>query len=169
MKYYVKYGIIISDESFLLRFIYRKQTTTKNALLRKEEKNMAKIVRYNGETMSYYGCSEPTELVVGKEYEVISANDRGWQTDYTLKGVKGHFNSVWFDDVNSKNTAKTFMALAHTVPVVGERCKCSKLKFVNGQPKLIGWNTSTVNEVSDMGNNIYRVITHNSTYIVQVG
>ena len=98
---------------------------------------MAKIVRYNGGTMSYYGCSEHTELVVGKEYEVISANDRGWQTDYILKGVKGYFNSVWFDDVNLKNTAKTFMALAHTVPVVGERCKCSKLEFVNGQLKLI--------------------------------
>lgn len=129
---------------------------------------MAKIVCYNGGTLSYYGCSEPTELVVGKEYEVISANDRGWQTDYTLKGVKGYFNSVWFDDVNSKNTAKTFMALAHTVPVVGERCKCFKLEFVNGQPKLIAWHTSTVNEVFYIGNNIYRVITHDSTYIVQV-
>ena len=32
---------------------------------------MAKIVRYNGGTESYYGCSEPTELVIGKEYEVI--------------------------------------------------------------------------------------------------
>ena len=40
---------------------------------------MAKIVRYNGGTMSYYGCSEPTELVIGKTYEVISENDRGWQ------------------------------------------------------------------------------------------
>lgn len=133
----------------------------------KEEKIMSKIVRYNGRTMSYYGCSEPTELVVGKEYQVISVNDRGFQTDYTLNGVNGNFNSVWFDDVS--NTAKTFMALAHTIPVVGERCKCSKLEFVNGQPKLICWNTSTVKEVSDMGNNIYRVTTRNSTYIVQVG
>lgn len=129
---------------------------------------MAKIVRYNGGTMSYYGCSEPTELIVGKEYEVISANDRGWQTDYCLKGVKGYFNSVWFDNVNSE-TEKTFMALAHTVPIVGERYDCSKLEFVNGQPKLIGWSTSVVKEISDMGNNIYRVTTCNSTYIVQVG
>ena len=37
LQYYVKYDIIISDEQFLLRFISRKQTT-KNALLRKEEK-----------------------------------------------------------------------------------------------------------------------------------
>lgn len=129
---------------------------------------MAKIVRYNGGTMSYYGCSEPTELIVGKEYEVISANDRGWQTDYTLKGVKGYFNSVWFDNVNSA-TENTFMALARTVPIVGERYECSKLEFVNGQPKLIGWSTSVVKKISDMGNNIYRVTTCNSTYIVQVG
>ena len=50
---------------------------------------MAKIVRYNGGTQSYYGCTEPNALVVGKEYEVIAAKDRGWQTDYTLKGVSG--------------------------------------------------------------------------------
>lgn len=37
LQYYVKYGIITNDGSFLLRFICRKQTT-KNALLRKEEK-----------------------------------------------------------------------------------------------------------------------------------
>lgn len=129
---------------------------------------MAKIVRYNGGTMSYYGCSEPTELVIGKTYEVISENDRGWQTDYTLKGVKGHFNSVWFDDVNSA-TEKTFIAIAHNVPVVGKRYECAKLEFVKGQPKLISWSTSIVKAVSNMENNIYQVTTRNSTYIVKVG
>ena len=127
---------------------------------------MAKIVRYNGGNESYYGCSEPTELVIGKEYEVISENVRSCQTDYTLKGVKVYFNSVWFDEVE---LGKVFMALARAIPVVGERYKCSKVEFVNGKPKLIGWNTSTVREVSDMGNSIYQVITCNSTYIVQVG
>ena len=41
---------------------------------------MAKKVRYNGGTQSYYGCSDPTNLVVGKEYEVVLSRDRGWQT-----------------------------------------------------------------------------------------
>lgn len=127
---------------------------------------MAKIVRYNGGTLSYYSCSEPTELICGKEYKVITENDRGWQTDYTLEGVKGHFNSCWFDEVYYD---KTFMALAHTIPTVGKKCECSKLEFVNGQPKLIGWRTSTVKEVLDMGNNIYKVTTCNNVYIVQVG
>lgn len=129
---------------------------------------MVKIVRYNGGTMSYYGCSEPTELVVGKKYVVISEDVRNCQTNYTLKGVNGYFNSVWFDDVDSVNTEKTFIALAHTIPVVGEKCKCSRLEIVNGLPQLIGYNTSTVKEVSNMGNNIYRVTTCNSIYIVQV-
>lgn len=122
------------------------------------------VVRYNGGTESYYGCTEPKALVIGKTYEVVSANDRGWQTDYTLKGIAGHFNSCWFDEVPS-----TYMALAHSVPIAGERCKCSKLEFVNGKPTLIGWSTSTVTEVLYMGNNIYRVTTRNSIYIVQVG
>ena len=128
---------------------------------------MKKIVRYNGGTMSYKGCSEPTELVVGKEYAVIATNDRGWQTDYTLKGVEGHFNSVWFEDVPSVGI--NFMALARTVPIVGKSCECFKIEYLKGQINLISISTSTVKEVLDMGNNIYRVTTRNSTYFVLVG
>lgn len=127
---------------------------------------MAKIVIYNGGTESYYDCTDPTDLVCGKKYEVVSENDRGWQTDYTLKGVNGHFNSCWFNEVSSGNT---FIALTHTVPMVGKRCDCYKIEFVNGQPKLISWHTSNVKEIMDMGNNIYHVTTCNSLYIVQVG
>lgn len=58
-----------------------------------------RIVRYNGETRSYYGCSSPKDLVVGQKYEVLSEDVKDWQTNYTLKGVKGYFNSVWFDEV----------------------------------------------------------------------
>ena len=128
---------------------------------------MAKIVRYNGGTGSYYSCTQPTDLVKGQEYEVITVEDRGWQTDYTLKGVAGHFNSVWFDDVSV--ASNTFMALSHNIPVVGERMHCAKLEIVDGKPQLSNWTTSTVKQVVDMGNHIYNVTTHNSTYIVQVG
>ena len=62
---------------------------------------MAKIVRYNGGTMSYLGCSNPSKLVLGQTYEVVAEDDLGWQTNYTLKGVTGYFNSVWFDLVPS--------------------------------------------------------------------
>ena len=126
-----------------------------------------KIVRYNGGTQSYYGCSDPAILVIGKVYEVISENDRGYQTDYTLKGVAGHFNSVWFDDVQSRKP--TYMAVANTIPSVGKRCQCFKLEYANKEIKTIGWSTSMVQEVTPLGNNIYHVKTCNSVYIVQVG
>ena len=128
---------------------------------------MAMKVRYNGCTESYYGCSDPTNLVVGKEYEVVLSRDRGWQTDYTLKGVDGEFNSVWFDVISSDD--KVYMAIAHGVPMIGKRYFCYKMEFSNGQPKLIGWSTSTVKEINYMGNNIYQVTTCNSFYIVNVG
>ena len=128
---------------------------------------MAKKVRYNGGTQSYYGCSDPTNLVVGKEYEVVLSRDRGCYTRYTLKGVDGEFNSVWFDEVSSDD--KVYMAIAHEVPAVGERYSCYKMKFINGQPKLVTWFTSTVKEINYMGNNIYQVTTRNSVYIVNVG
>lgn len=128
---------------------------------------MAKKVRYNGDKVSYYGCSEPTNLVVGKEYEVVLIRDRGWQTDYTLKDVDGEFNSVWFDDVSSDD--KVYMAIAHGIPVIGERYPCYKLGFIKGHPKLTDWYTSIVKEINYMGNNIYQVTTLHSVYIVNVG
>lgn len=128
---------------------------------------MAKKVRYNGGTLSYYACSDPTNLVIGKEYEVVISKDRVWQTDYTLKGVNGEFNSVWFDEVFSND--KVYMAIANEVPVIGKRYSCYKIEFINGQPKLVDWSTSTVQGINHMGNNIYQVTTRNSVYIVNVG
>ena len=128
---------------------------------------MAKKVRYNGGVKTYYPCSSPENLVIGKEYEVILSRDRGWQTDYTLNGIEGEFNSVWFDDVSPE--AKVYMALASQLPVIGKRYSCKKICFVDKQPKLVCWYTSIVTDLVHEGNNIYRVITQNSTYIVAVG
>lgn len=128
---------------------------------------MTHKVRYNGKTRSYYDCSSPANLVVGKEYEVFSSRDRGWQTDYTLKGVAGEFNSVWFDDVSSEENV--YMAVASEVPVVGERYSCHKIEVINGRLEISRWSTSTVKEINQLGNNIYRVTTRNSLYIVNVG
>lgn len=124
---------------------------------------MSKKVRYNGGTESYYGCSDPRILVVGKEYEVVSANDRCWQTDYTLKGVKGEFNSVWFDDVYPYH-----IAIACETPVIGENYHCTKIEFINGQPKTINLNTSPVKQINYLGNNVYEITTCSSVYIVKL-
>ena len=127
---------------------------------------MAKIVRYNGGTESSHTCSEPTKLVLGQEYEVTGKKVSACQTDYTLKGVDGEFNSSWFDVISAPTT---FMAVSHNVPTVGKRCECSKMEFVDGHLNFVGWSTSTVKDVQDMGNNIYRVETRNNVYIVMVG
>ena len=129
---------------------------------------MAKKVVYNGGTQSYYGCSEPTNLIIGKEYEVVNERDRGWQTDYSLKGIRGEYNSAWFEE-QPKPKERVYMAVAHIAPIPGVMCSCSKIEIVGGQPKLIPSTTSTVKKVENIGNNIYRVETQNSVYIVNVG
>ena len=104
-------------------------------------------------------------LELKQELEIFS-RDCGWQTDYILKDVDGEFNSVWFDEVSSDD--KVYMAIAHEVPVIGERYFCYKIEFINGQPNFIDWYTSTVEGINYMGNNICQVTTRNSVYIVNV-
>lgn len=127
---------------------------------------MEKIVAYNGGTEGYYSCSDPSVLTIGQMYEVIAQTDRGWQTDYTLAGVEGSFNSSWFDVITAPIV---YMALAQTRPVVGQEYKCFKIEIIGGKPKLISWTTSDVLDVLDLGNNIYQVTTRISIYIVLVG
>ncbi len=127
---------------------------------------MAKMVRYNGGIFSYLDCTNPAVLSVGKVYEVIAEKDRGWQTDYTLKGVKGAFNSCWFNEIKSERNA--FMAFAHKAPVEGEKFQCTKVEIINGQPEIYDCSTSAVEDVRYLGNNIYQVYTRNSVYIVKV-
>lgn len=127
---------------------------------------MTKRVRYNGGTDSYYGCSKPTKLIIGKEYEVIYSRDRGWQTDYTLKGIEGEFNSVWFTEVSS---TKVYMAIAMDLPIINQRFSCYKIDLSGELPKLIPWFTSRVKSIDYLGGNICQVTTRNSVYIVQIG
>ena len=122
----------------------------------------AKFVRYNGGTMSYYGCTEPKDLVVGKIYEVTWSNVRAWQTDYNLKGVKGQFNSVWFDDV------PIHKAIASVQPTVGHSMVCIKVEQKNGDIAMTNWLTTKVERVDNINPGIYRAITHNSIYDIMV-
>ena len=46
---------------------------------------MVQKVRYNGGTQRMYECSDPTDLIVGKEYEVIE-----YQSRLTLPCVSLH-------------------------------------------------------------------------------
>lgn len=120
-----------------------------------------KLVVYNGETESYLGCSDSELLAIGNTYEVIDENDRGFQTDYTLKGVSGHFNSVWFTEVKP-----TYLALCKTIPTKGKTLK-SFIRLENGQWKIIS-HSSTIINVKVIGINVYQVQTRNTIYIVQL-
>lgn len=128
---------------------------------------MKKLVRYNGGTQSYYSCSDPKNLVIGKEYEVTSINVRNWQTDYTLKGINGNFNSVWFDDILSEK--ETVMAFSSTVPKIGEKIA---YQFVypnqNETFFLINENTEKIEKVKHIINNIYLANDSKKIYIFQV-
>lgn len=124
---------------------------------------MAKIVRYNGGTENICSCSNPKNLIWGKDYEVVHEDNRGPQIKYILRGVNGAFNSCWFDEVSP-----TFMAISKTVPIIGQRCVCSKLELINGQLNMNESLTSTVKEAINIGNNIYKVTTNNSVYVIQV-
>ena len=127
-----------------------------------------KVVRYNGESMmGSYPCSNPSNLVVGKEYEVVLARDKGYQTNYTLKGVDGEYNSVWFDDVFN-DEKKIYLGFSKALPQIGERYNCTRLEFVLGSLRLVAWSTSKVQEIEYLGGNVYRVTTLNNIYIVTV-
>ena len=77
-----------------------------------------RLVKYNGSTATYEHCSSPTLLKEGDFYEVVSKDVGECQTNYTLKGVDGYFNSVWFDNV------KVGLVIATKPPKVGERFLC---------------------------------------------
>ena len=120
-----------------------------------------KMVVYNGGTESYLGCSDPELLTIGQNYEVLAEDDRGFQTNYTLKGVSGQFNSVWFTEVKP-----TFLALCKKIPTKGETLK-SFIRLEDGQWQLIS-HSSTILDVKPIGINVYQVQTRNTIYIVQV-
>ena len=126
-----------------------------------------KVVRYNGGTMSFYPCSNPNNLVVGKEYEVVLSRDKGYQTNYTLKGVDGEFNSVWFDNVFN-DEKKIYLGYSTDIPKIGERYICNRMEFVSGMLRLVECSTSRVQKIDYLGNNVYQVATLNSIYIVNV-
>lgn len=124
---------------------------------------MAKRVIYNGGTESYGSCSDPSVLTVGKEYEIVSVKVYNWHTDYKLKGIDGTFNSVWFNEVTNE---KVYIAIAKSLPKIGEKFDCYKLDVK--QREYTSWSTSPVRGIELLGNNIYKVKTCNSIYLVSV-
>ena len=136
---------------------------------------MAKIVRYNGKTLSMCACTAPWELVLGKGYEVSSWHRHDGQICYHLKGVDGFFDSSWFEpstdffsSLAQTSVKESFLAIAHSVPSIGQRFKCERIEIWGGIPKLKGCFTTTVLDILYLGGNVYRVTTKHTVYIVHV-
>ena len=129
---------------------------------------MLKIVRYNGGNLSYYGCTgDYRKLSRGKLYVVVAEDVRAWQTDYTLRGFKGEFNSVWFDTVlELKLPAR--LVCSETIPVVGQRYHC-RMVSNTAEGSVIRLDTSPVKAVKRIGRDLYLTYTCNSVYLAQVG
>ena len=70
--------------------------------------------------------------------------------------------------VRNTHNDKVYMAIAHEVPEIGKRYSCYKIECDNSRFELVGQYTSIIQEIDYMGNNIYKVSTKNSAYIVNV-
>lgn len=123
---------------------------------------MTKLVQYNGEKLSFRNCSDSTLLVVGKVYEVLQEKDFGFQTNYTLKGVKGEFNSVWFDEIKMP----VVMALSHKHPELHKPLE-NLLMFNKNEVRQV-LKTTPVQKIEKVEGNVFKILTKNTIYIIQV-
>ena len=121
-----------------------------------------KLVKYNGETDTYKYCSSPKLLKKGEFYEVVSEDIGECQTNYTLKGVNGYFNSVWFDNV------KVGFVIATKAPQIGERFLCYEYTPNDNKYFRATVLTSRVRKVEQLTSRGYKIYTLNSCYIVHV-
>ncbi len=67
------------------------------------------------------------------------------------------------------SNGNVYMATAKEVPQIGKRYYCYKLNSVDGRPKSAACYTSAVKAIECIGNNMYKVNTCNSIYLVNVG
>ena len=124
-------------------------------------------VRYNGGNKSYYNCSDPKNLKIGIEYEVTLVRDLGWQTNYSLKGIEGEYNSTWFDEVFPEENI--FLAISHKQPIAEKKYLCYKIELGSKNPTLIPYELDYVKEFRYVGNNIYEIKSENEKVLCIVG
>lgn len=159
-----KYDIIkmslVSCTELLLRFFLLLEGCAKPPDKYVEAYEM--FAKYNGGKDSLYVCTEPDKLEIGHIYEVISANDKGEQLDYALKGVVGQFNSVWFDKVN------VYTAITRNQPAVGHSMNCIKVEYFDGKYKTTPWTTSMVVKSEEIAEGVFKVITTNNVYMTML-
>ena len=124
-----------------------------------------KVVRYNGNKVTYYSCSSPKKLIEGLHYRVKRTFIEKYQTNYELYGIEGYFDASWFEEVRNK----TFMAVAHNKPVIEKEYKCTIIEIVNGKLHLLNWNLYEIENIRQIEENLFKVKAVCNSFIVQIG
>ena len=124
---------------------------------------MKELVVYNGGTLSYSPCDDPSILKKGQIYEITDIDRGSWHTNYKLKGVDGWFNSVWFK--SSQEFKNVELAFSEEIPVEGQRYNLKKVDI--NELKVVPVRTSTVQKVKMFGGG-YVIKTLNTVYMVKV-
>lgn len=127
---------------------------------------MLKRVSYTGVKESFYSCSNPECLEFGRIYEVEAERNRGWQTDYVLAGIEGHFDSAWFTIV--KDVKKEYLAIGNSIPIVGNCAELKRMISTNNEIRFKFIKTTLIENVTRASNTIFIVETKNSIYFVKV-
>ncbi len=124
-----------------------------------------KVVRYNGNKVTYYSCSSPKKLIEGLHYRVKRTFIEKYQTNYELYGIEGYFDASWFEEARNK----TFMAVAHNKPVIEKEYKCTIIEIVNGKLHLLNWNLYEIENICQIEENLFKVKAGCNSFIVQIG
>lgn len=124
-----------------------------------------KVVRYNGNKVTYYSCSSPKKLIEGLHYRVKRTFIEKYQTNYELYGIEGYFDASWFVEVRNK----TFMAVAHNKPVIEKEYKCTIIEIVNEKLHLLNWNLYEIENIRQIEENLFKVKAGCNSFIVQIG
>ena len=122
---------------------------------------MGIYVRYNGGRVSEFGCTRPNSLQQGDVYEVSGREIRGRQKNFCLTGIKGSYDSSWFQEV------PTYRVIAHDIPKIGQSLSCYRIKFITReQPEIEHITTSPVRHVYQNESGTFIIETQASVYIV---
>ena len=124
-----------------------------------------KVVRYNGNKVTYYSCSSPKKLIEGLHYRVKRTFIEKYQTNYELYGIEGYFDASWFEEVQNK----TFTAVAHNKPVIEKEYKCTIIEIVNEKLHLLNWNLYEIENICQIEENLFKVKAGCNSFIVQIG
>lgn len=121
----------------------------------------SKLVKYNGGTTSFKGCSPASALEEGRFYEIVSVDEGDTQTNYYLKGIVGFFNAAWFDEI------PVYLAIAKTKPELLKPFVCYKVSPSSEPLECTKVITSAVKKIIELSSDTYEVYTENSRYVVQ--